>query len=63
MKWLSAALPFLVASPLLILAAIWQGNETERWGEIPEMKEFAARLDKLPLEIGPWKGKRRHGTN
>jgi hypothetical protein len=58
MKWLSAALPFLIAPPLLILAAIWQGKETERWGEMPEMKQFAARLDNLPLEIGPWIGKR-----
>lgn len=56
MKWLSAALPFLVAPPLLILAAIWQGRETERWGEFPEMKQFAARLEKLPRVIGPWKG-------
>jgi len=63
MKWFSAVLPFLVASPLLILSAIWQGKETERWGEIPEMKQFAARLEKLPLQIGPWKGKRAPGLD
>ena len=61
MKWLSAALPFLVAPPLLILAAIWQGKETERWGEFPEMKQFADRLENLPLKIGPWIGTRRPG--
>jgi len=54
MKWLSAVLPFVVLSPLLIVAAIWQGRQTERWGEIPEMKEFAARLQHLPRVIGPW---------
>jgi hypothetical protein len=63
MKWLVAVLPFLIAPPLLILSAIWQGRETERWGEIPEMKQFAAQLEKLPLEIGPWKGKRGPGLS
>jgi hypothetical protein len=63
MKWLSAVVPFVVAPPLLILAAIWQGKETERWGEIPEMKEFAARLQQLPLDIGPWHGKRGAGLS
>ena len=57
MKWLFGALPFLLAPPLLIAAAIWQGKQTERWGEIPEMKEFVARLDNLPMNIGPWHGK------
>jgi len=61
MKWLSAVLPFLLAPPLLILAAIWQGKETERWGEFPEMKQFAARLEKLPVDIGPWHGERGPG--
>jgi hypothetical protein len=64
MKWFSAVLPFLVASPLLILSAIWQGKETERWGEIPEMKQFASRLEKLAtdgLDIGPWHGTRAPG--
>lgn len=61
MKWLSAVLPFVVAPPLLILAAIWQGKQTERWGEIPEMKEFAARLGQLPMDIGPWHGERGPG--
>ncbi len=61
MKWLSAALPFLVAPPLLILAAIWQGKETERWGEFPEMKQFADRMENLPLKIGPWIGTRKPG--
>ena len=62
MKWFSAVLPFLVASPLLILSAIWQGKETERWGEIPEMKQFAARLEKLPLRHRPVDRNARRGV-
>jgi hypothetical protein len=63
MKWLSAVVPFVVALPLLILAAFLQGKETERWGEIPEMKQFAERLQQLPLDIGPWHGKRGAGLS
>lgn len=57
MKWLPAVLPFAVAVPLLIVTAYMQGKETERWGEIPEMKQFAERLHKLPMDIGTWHGK------
>ena len=49
-------LPFVVALPLVVAAAVWQGRETERWGEFPELKVYAARLADMPLVIGPWKG-------
>ncbi len=63
MKWLFAALPFIIAPPLLIAAAFMQGKETERWGEIPEMRQFVARLKALPMDIGPWHGKPGEGLS
>ena len=57
MKTLLAFVPFVLALPIVVCAAIWQGNQTERWGAFPELAVCAKRLDNVPLEVGDWKGK------
>ncbi len=57
MNRILTVLPFVVALPILIGSALLQGSKTERWGQFPEMKEFASRLTRLPMSIGPWQGK------
>jgi uncharacterized protein DUF3485 len=56
MKLLFAFVPFVVALPLLIASALWQGRHTERWGEFPELQLYAKRLADVPLQVGPWTG-------
>jgi hypothetical protein len=56
MKMLFGFVPFLVALPLLVSSAVWQGNQTERWGTFEELGVFAKRIDNIPLEVGDWKG-------
>ena len=56
MKTLLAFIPFVVALPIVVCAAIWQGNQTERWGAFPELAVCAKRLENVPLEVGDWKG-------
>jgi len=56
MKFLLGAVPVLIAVPLLVFAAVWQGKETLRWGDFPELDDFAARLKNVPMEVGSWKG-------
>ncbi len=55
-RQLLTVLPFLVALPLVVAAGVLQGRKTERWGEFPELKTYAAHLADIPLEIGRWKG-------
>ena len=49
-----------VALVLVVLAAgtFLEGRFTDRWGQIKteRLKDFAARIDELPLEFGDWKG-------
>ncbi len=56
MKTLLAVVPFVVALPLAVASAVWQGNQTERWGKFPELDVCAKRVDLIPLEIGDWQG-------
>lgn len=56
MKNLLAIVPFVVALPIVVTAAIWQGNHSERWGRFPELEVCAKRIDSIPLEIGEWRG-------
>jgi hypothetical protein len=57
-KSLLAFVPFVVALPLVVSSAIWQGEQTERWGTFEELGVFARRIEKIPLEVGDWKGQR-----
>lgn len=58
MKIIFGLVPFFVALPIVVASAIWQGGKTERWGKFPELDVCAARIDKIPLQIGDdWKGK------
>jgi hypothetical protein len=59
MKNLLAIVPFVVALPIVVTAAIWQGNQSERWGKFPELEVCAKRIDSIPLEIG--KSEETHG--
>ena len=58
MKIVFGLVPFFLALPIVVASAIWQGGKTERWGKFPELDACAARIDKIPLEIGggEWKG-------
>ncbi len=56
MKIVFGLVPLFVAFPIVVASAIWQGGKTERWGKFPELETCAARIDKIPLEIGEWKG-------
>jgi hypothetical protein len=56
MKTFLAFVPFVIALPIVVCAAIWQGNQTERWGAFPELAICAKRLDNVPLQVGHWKG-------
>lgn len=56
MKIVFGLVPLFVAFPIVVASAIWQGGKTERWGKFPELQVCAARIDKIPLEIGEWKG-------
>ncbi|HEV3417025.1 MAG TPA: exosortase-associated EpsI family protein [Pirellulales bacterium] len=56
MKRLFAFVPFVVALPIVVYSAVWQGNLTERWGTFPELAVCAKRIDNIPLEVGGWKG-------
>jgi Protein of unknown function (DUF3485) len=56
MKILFGIVPFVVALPIVVSSAIWQGGQTERWGKFEELDVFAKRIDNIPLEVGDWKG-------
>jgi hypothetical protein len=56
MKSFLAFVPFIIALPIVVCAAVWQGNQTERWGAFPELAVCAKRLDNVPLQVGNWKG-------
>jgi hypothetical protein len=49
-------LPLAIAVVVMVSSAVVQGIWAERWGEFPELKEFAARFDNVPLEVGDWTG-------
>ena len=57
MKYLPLAL-VLVA---LGVGTYLEGNYSERWGRIrtERLKQFAARLDELPMQYGDWQGVRQ----
>jgi hypothetical protein len=51
--WIAA----IVASLLLAASGLVHGLWTDRWGAPPDITGAAEALHKLPMEIGPWKGK------
>jgi hypothetical protein len=52
-KWIAA----ILGSALLVGSGWVHGLWTDRWGAPPDITRAAADLDKLPLDIGPWRGK------
>jgi hypothetical protein len=51
-KWLAA----LTASVALVATGLVHGFWTDRWQPPADVAAAAARLDEVPLEVGPWKG-------
>jgi EpsI family protein len=49
-------LPIGLAVVIMIAAGALQGKWSERWGTFPELQIFSEQLDKIPLQIGEWKG-------
>jgi hypothetical protein len=52
MRWFFA----LTASLALVASGLVHGFWTDRWQAPPETQEAALRLDRLPLELGDWRG-------
>ena len=50
--------PVAIAAVLIVGATVFNGITTERWtGGVSERTlRFAAALDQLPMQIGPWEG-------
>jgi hypothetical protein len=51
-KWLAA----ITASIALVASGLVHGFWTDRWRPSPDVAAAAERLERLPLELGPWKG-------
>jgi hypothetical protein len=49
-------LPVTAAVIVLLFSGIVHGVWTERWGEASDLNEAVARLERLPLDLGDWKG-------
>ena len=50
------SIPIAIAVVVMIVSAVVQGVWDERWTKFPELKEYAARLDNVPKDVGDWKG-------
>jgi hypothetical protein len=47
----------IIAALVLIVGAdLVHGAWTNRWRTSPALASFAAKLDFVPMDIGPWKG-------
>jgi hypothetical protein len=49
-------LPILAALPLVVAYGVVEGSWTGRWHRSADLDLAVARLDKVPLEIGDWRG-------
>ena len=49
-------LPIGLAVVIMIAAGWVQGVWSERWGTFPELQIFSDQLEKIPVQIGEWKG-------
>jgi hypothetical protein len=48
--------PFVVALVIMAVSCRLQGSWSERWGTFPELQLYAKQLDKIPMDVGEWKG-------
>jgi hypothetical protein len=49
-------LPVLISLVLLTASGLAHGVRTGRWSKPPDLKQAAARLDRVPLTAGDWEG-------
>ncbi len=47
---------FIIAAVVIIGTGVLHGHRMNRWGEDGALTEAAARLDRIPMTIGDWKG-------
>jgi hypothetical protein len=47
----------VVAVAAVIAVGLVQGSWTDRWGNSAALEEAAARLDRVPWQVGDWQGK------
>ncbi len=52
-------IPILVAIAVVILSGLVHGRVADRWEQSAELSEALARVAKVPLDLGPWKGHER----
>jgi hypothetical protein len=45
---------------LLLASGLVHGLWTERWGTSMLLQDAAARVDAIPLQVGPWRGRAEH---
>jgi hypothetical protein len=50
-------LPVAAAFGVLVLTGVAHGLRSDRWGVAAEVREAAARLDRIPPTVGDWEGK------
>jgi hypothetical protein len=50
-------LPAGVGLLLIVVTAIMQGKQSERWAKFPELQLYADQLINVPIEIGEWRSK------
>jgi hypothetical protein len=51
------SLPVVAAVGLLIFSGLVHGLWTDRWGKPEALERALARVEQLPLQLGPWEGK------
>ena len=49
-------LPIVIAVALLVCSGVVQGLRTNRWHSSDALLQAVARVNEVPLDIGPWKG-------
>jgi hypothetical protein len=49
-------IPIVLAVLLLVVAALKQGTDSERWSTFPELDVYAKHLEAVPMDVGEWRG-------
>jgi len=49
-------IPIVLAVLLLVVGALKQGADSERWSTFPELDVYAKHLEVVPLDVGEWRG-------
>lgn len=54
-------LPAMAAIGIMILAGLWEGSLTGRWGQSEALAQAVVRIDQVPMNIGAWHGEDEEG--